>query len=255
MKMEEKLFHHRLEDYNDPHESNEFWIRLNQVFSNSQHTLKSLSESTGVSERTLSRFISKKTYSDVIRLIYDVSYACGITPDVLFNRQIHIPNQDVTGIKSIDRMLGEAYNDSSKTGIAGFAKYVGKEYRLHHERWKVRNDTKEDRITKLLVYDDDGLPTLTYEDELVLNKEVAEINKHQKRLQLHSAYKVGEMIVVHYSVFETRNDEFNKAVKVIPYIDHLTMERPLEEYSNNGRILPKIKMRQWSEFKMPSNDG
>ena len=29
---------------------------------------------------------------------------------------------------------------------------------------------------------DDGLPTLTYEDELVLNKEVAEINKHWQTL-------------------------------------------------------------------------
>ena len=63
------------------------------------------------------------------------------------------------------------------------------------------------------------------------------------------------MIVVQYSVFETKNDEFNKAFKVIHYTDHLTMERPLEKYISNGRVLPKIKMRQWSEFKMPSNDG
>jgi len=89
----------------------------------------------------------------------------------------------------------------------------------------------------------------------MLNKEVAKINKHHKRLQPHNAYKVGEMIVVQYSVFETRNDEFNKAVKVIQYIDHITMERPLEEYSDNGRILPKIKMRQWSELKMPLKVG
>tara|TARA_Y100001978_G_C23662355_1_gene419360 strand:+ start:769 stop:1008 length:240 start_codon:yes stop_codon:yes gene_type:complete len=79
-------------------------------------------------------------------------------------------------------MLVEAYNNSSQTGIEGFAKYAEKKYRLHHERWKVRNDTKEDCITKLLVYDDDGLPTLTYEDEMLLNKEVAQINKYHKRL-------------------------------------------------------------------------
>ena len=145
--MKEKNYEQLFVDYNDPHESNEFWVRLNQIFANSSHTIKSLSEFVGVSERTLSRFLSKKTYSDVIRLVYDVSYACGVTPDVLFNRQIHIPNQDFTGIKSIDRMLGEAYNDSSQTGIAGFAKYVGKEYRLHHERWKVNNDTNSRKYT------------------------------------------------------------------------------------------------------------
>jgi len=84
-----------------------------KFFSNSQHTLKSLYESTGVSERTRSRFISKKNYTDVIRLIYDVSYSCGVTPDILFNRSIYLPNQDLIGIRSIDRMLVEAYNNYS----------------------------------------------------------------------------------------------------------------------------------------------
>ena len=250
--MKEKNYEQLFVDYNDPHESNEFWVRLNQIFANSSHTIKSLSESVGVSERTLSRFLSKKTYSDVIRLVYDVSYACGVTPDVLFNRQIHIPNQDVTGIKSIDRMLGDAYNDSSQTGIEGFAKYVGKEYRLHHERWKVSNDTNQDRVTKLLTYDADGLPTLTYANELELNKEVAEINKHHKRLQLHDAYFAGEMIVVQYSIFETKHDEFNNnTTKIFHHIDHLTLERPLKEYSENSRLIPKIKTRQWGEMKFP----
>jgi len=250
--MKNKNYDHLFVDYNDPHESNEFWIRINQAFANSSHTLKSLSDSIGVSERTLSRFLSKKTYGDVIRLIYDVSHSCGITPDVLFNRQIHIPNQDLTGIKSIDRMITEAYNDSSETGIEGFRKYVGKEYRLYHERWKIRNDTKHNRITRLLTPDPNGTPTLTYENELKLNKEVAEINKHHRRLQIHSAYFAGEMVVVQYSVFETKRDEFNnKTTKNFHHIDHLTLDRTLEEYSENSRLIPKIKTRQWSEIKMP----
>ena len=252
--MKSKNYEQFFEDYYDPHESNEFWIRLNQAFANSSHTIKSLSESINVSERTISRFLSKKTYGDVIRLIYDVSYSCGVTPDVLFNRQIHIPNQDLTGIKSIDRMLTEAYNDSSETGIEGFGKYAGKAYRLYHERWKIRNVTKQDRITRLLTRDLNGVPNLTYEDELNLNKEVAEINKHHKRLQLHGAYFAGEMIVVQYSIFETKHDEFNNnTTKILHHIDHLTLERSLKEYSENSRLIPKIKTRQWSEIKMPNS--
>ena len=149
-------------------------------------------------------------------------------------------------------MLTEAYNDSSETGVEGFGKYAGKEYRLYHERWKIRNDTKQDRITRLLTRDLNGTPTLTYEDELKLNKEVAEINKHHKRLQIHSAYFAGEMIVVQYSVFETKRHEFNhNTTKTFHHIDHLTLERPLKEYSENSRLIPKIKTRQWGEMKFP----
>ena len=44
----------------------------------------------------------------------------------MFNRAIYLPSQDFIGIKSIDRMLVEAYNNSSQTGIEGFAKYAEK---------------------------------------------------------------------------------------------------------------------------------
>ena len=149
-------------------------------------------------------------------------------------------------------MLTEAYNDSSETGTEGIGKYAGKEYRLYHERWKIRNDTKHNRITRLLTPDLNGTPTLTYENELKLNKEVAEINKHQRRLQIHSAYFAGEMVVVQYSGFETKRDEFNnKTTKIFHHIDHVTLERPLNEYKENGRLIPRIKTRQWSEITFP----
>ena len=39
--------------------------------------------------------------------------------------------------------------------------------------------------------------------------------------------------------------------KNFQHIDHLTLVRTLEEYSENSRLIPKIKTRQWSEIKMP----
>ena len=83
---------------------------------------------------------------------------------------------------------------------------------------------------------------------------IEEINKHYKRLQLHDAYFAGEMIVVQYSIFETKQDEFtNNTTKTFHHIDHVTLERPLNEYKENGRLIPKIKTRQWSEIKLPES--
>jgi len=212
-----------------------------------------LSETLGVSEKTLSRFLSKKTHNDVIRLIYDFSYACGITPDTLFNRKIQITDKDLIGIKSIDRMLCDVYSDSSSTGIMSFKKYISKDYQLKHKNWLTINDTQQNRITNLLRYDDNGIPYLTYKDEVELNAEVAKTNNHRKRLRLHSAYLVDEIIVVNYTIYETKMGEFANQTQTFQHIDHLTLDRSIHDYKQNGRLTPKIKVRQWSEIKTPRN--
>tara|TARA_Y100001938_G_C8027924_1_gene399017 strand:+ start:414 stop:1175 length:762 start_codon:yes stop_codon:yes gene_type:complete len=242
-------------DFNHPHESNDFWVRLNQTYEASPYTLETLSETLGVSEKTLSRFLSKKTHNDVIRLIYDFSYACGVTPDALFNRKIQITDKDLIGIKSIDHMLCDVYSDASTTGIRSFKKYISKNYKLKHKSWKTKNNTKQNRVTSLLKIDEKGDPYLTYNDELELNAEVASANNHTKRLRLHSAFLVDEIIVVNYTIYETKMGEFINHTRTFQHIDHLTLDRPIKDYKQNGRLTPKIKVRQWSEIKTPLNDS
>lgn len=240
-------------DYNHPHESNDFWVRLNQTYESSPYTLETLSETLGVSEKTLSRFLSKKTHNDVIRLIYDFSYACGITPDTLFNRKVQITDKDLIGIKSIDRMLCDVYSDSSSTGIVSFKKYISKEYKLKHNGWGTKIKSKQNRVTRLLKFDENNEPYLTYQDEIKLNTEVATLNNHTKRLRLHTAFLVDQIIFVNYTIYETKMGEFANHTQPFQHIDHLTLERPINDYKENGRLIPKIKVRQWSEIKTPMN--
>lgn len=235
-------------DYSDPHESNEFWIRLQQVFDNSNHSLESLAKQINIPKRTVERFLSKQTHGDVLKMIYDISFACGVDPKLLFDRTESIPNIDLTGIKSIDRMLITAYNDISETGIEGFRKVAAKNYRLRHHRWRIDNDTKHDRITQLLEIDDEGYPSLPFEAEARLNAEVAERNGLIKQLFLHRAHFAGEMLVVHYTVEEQKRSAHNKtAVRdAMGHADYVWLERPVIEYRRNGRLIPKIKIRQWT---------
>lgn len=235
-------------DYEDPHESNEFWIRLQQVFDNSNHSLESLAKQINIPRRTLVRFLSKQTHGDVLRMIYDISFACGVDPKLLFDRTESIPNIDLTGIKSVDRMLITAYNDISETGIEGFRKVAASDYRLRHHRWRIDNDTKHDRITQILKIDDEGYPSLSLNAETTLNAEVAERNGLIKQLFLHRAHFAGEMLVVHYTVEEQKPSAHNKtAVRdAMDHADYVWLERPVREYRQNGRLIPKIKIRQWT---------
>lgn len=235
-------------DFTDPHESNEFWVRLQQVFDNSSHSLESLAKQIDVPKRTLERFLSKQTHSNVIRMVYDISYACGVDPKILFDKSTSIPNLDLTGIKSIDRMLITAYSDVSETGVEGFRKVAAKEYRLRHHRWRIANDTKHDRVTQLLELDDEGYPSLTLAAEVKLNSEVAQRNGMMKQLFLHRAYFAGEMLVVHYTVEEQKRSSHSKrAVRdALGHADYVWLEKPLAEYKANGRLVPKIRVRQWT---------
>ena len=151
-------------------------------------------------------------------------------------------------------MLCDVYSDSSSTGIMSFKRYASKDYQLKHKSWMTINDTQQNRITNLLKYDDNGIPYLTYKDEVELNTEVAKTNNHRKRLRLHSAFLVDEVIAVNYTIYETKMGEFTNHTQTFQHIDHLTLERPIQDYKKNGRLVPKIKIRQWSEIKTPLNE-
>jgi len=247
-------------DYTDPHESNEFWIRLQQVFDNSNHSLESLSKQINIPKRTVERFLSKQTHTDTIRMIYDISFACGVDPKLLFDRTESIPNMDLTGIKSIDRMLITAYSDTSETGVEGFRKVAASDYRLRHHRWRIDNDTKHDRITQLLEIDDEGYPSLPFEAEARLNAEVAERNGLIKQLYLHRAHFAGEVLVVYYTVEEHKPSAHNKSAvrDAIGHADYIWLEKPVRDYRENGRLVPKIRIRQWtmdSKFRTEVSSG
>jgi transcriptional regulator with XRE-family HTH domain len=234
-------------DYSDPHESNEFWIRLQQVFDNSNHSLESLAKQINCSKRTLERFLSKQTHGDVLKMIYDISFACGVDPKILFDRTESIPNMDLTGIKSIDRMLITAYSDVSETGVEGFRKVAARDYRLRHHRWRIDNDTKHDRIAQMLELDDEGYPSLPLDAEIKLNAEVAERNDFVKQLFLHRAHFAGEMLVVHYTVEERKRIYSKRTIRdALGHTDYVWLEKPLAEYKANGRLVPKIRIRQWT---------
>ena len=234
-------------DFKDPHESNEFWIRLQQVFDNSNHSLESLAKQINIPRRTLVRFLSKQTHGDVLKMIYDIAFACGVDPKILFDRTESIPNMDLTGIKSIDRMLITAYSDVSDTGVEGFRKVAARDYRLRHHRWRIDNDTKHDRIAQLLELDDEGYPSLSLDAEIKSNAEVAKRNDFIKQLFLHRAHFAGEVLVVHYTV-EERKRIYNKRTirDALGHTDYVWLERPVAEYKANGRLVPKIKIRQWT---------
>jgi len=234
-------------DYTDPHESNEFWIRLQQVFDNSNHSLESLAKQINCSKRTLERFLSKQTHSEVLKMIYDISFACGVDPKILFDRTVSIPNMDLSGIKSIDRMLITAYSDVSETGVEGFRKVAAKDYRLRHHRWRIDNDTKHDRIAQLLELDEEGYPSLSLDAEIKLNAEVAERNDFIKQLFLHRAHFAGEMLVVHYTVEERKRIYSKRTIRdALGHTDYVWLDRPVDDFRNNGRIVPKIRIRQWT---------
>ena len=235
-------------DYTDPHESNEFWIRLQQVFDNSNHSLESLARQINIPKRTVERFLSKQTHGDVLKMIYDISFACGVDPKILFDRTESIPYMDLTGIKSVDRMLITAYSDVSDTGVEGFLKVAARDYRLRHHRWRIDNDTKHDRITQLLELDDEGYPSMSIQAEIQCNKEVSQRNGMVKQLFLHRAHFAGEMLVVHYTVEEQKRSSHSKrAVRdALGHTDYVWLDRPVADYKKNGRLVPKIRIRQWT---------
>ena len=181
-------------------------------------------------------------------MIYDISFACGVDPKILFDRTESIPNMDLTGIKSIDRMLITAYSDISETGVEGFRKVAARDYRLRHHRWRIDNDTKHDRIAQLLELDDEGYPSLPLDAEIKLNAEVAERNDFVKQLFLHRAHFAGEVLVVHYTVEEQKRSSHSKlAIRdALSHTDYVWLDRPVADYKKNGRLVPKIRIRQWT---------
>jgi hypothetical protein len=88
---------------------------------------------------------------------------------------------------------------------------------------------------------------LPLDAEIKLNAEVAERNDFVKQLFLHRAHFAGEMLVVHYTVEERKRIYSKRTIRdALGHTDYVWLERPVAEHKANGRLVPKIRVRQWT---------
>ena len=229
------------------HRSGEFWQRLHTLFNLSSHTQQSLAAAVGVDRKTISRLLNRGHHTEFVKLIYDVAQALDVMPEVLFNGGIEIPGQNLTGIHTIDVMLKHCYNETSKTGIDNFGKYVSTNYRLTNknaEQWIPSNPLRKHGTQDYI--------GITYTSELDYNKKYADANGTNRTVTLQRAYIEDEKVVVFYNSQQKRlatqhNEE--RTLDVRRALDHLTLEKSIETHANDNRLKPKIKRRAWTEIK------
>ena len=89
---------------------------------------------------------------------------------------------------------------------------------------------------------------ITYERELELNLAASRQNETERHSTLCKAYTAGEQVVAIFDVdiVSINNSNLKRTTRII---EHLELERPLEDYERNGRLLPKIVRRHWAEIK------
>ena len=250
-----------------PHTSEFFWKRLAQVFAASAHSHQSLADAIGVNRKTVQRLLSRETYDDAIRLIFDVAFACGQHPKNLFDPDVVLAADRLTGISSIDDMLRESYNDKSMTGLEGFSKCIAKKYRVINDGYgTVEDKTIREKFTPVTkahtlqsdfwsdsdedANDADEQPArlgLTFRAEYDLNKEAAEKSSTTKQVVLKSGSILQEMVIVEYVIYEHQADHPGLSQRRT-LMDHLLLDRPISRFRDNARLKPKILRRHWRQL-------
>ena len=260
-----------------PHASEFFWKRLAQVFAASGHSHQSLADAIGVNRKTVQRLLSRETHEDAIQLIFDVALACGNPPKVLFDPDIVLASDRLTGIASIDDMLRTVYNDQSATGLDGLSRHVSKKYRVINDGYGTVEDeairqkfTPVDKAHTLQsdfwsdddTGDDSEGPTrlgLTFRAEYSLNKEAAETSNTSKQVILKNGSILQEMVFVEYVIYEHQGFRREQALPGIAQqrmiIDHLLLDRPVSRFRANPRLKPKILRRHWRQLTDESAVG
>ena len=223
------------------HQSSLFWIRLQKLYANSSHSHQSLAKAVGVDRKTIQRMLSGSTYRNVIALVYDIAQACGTTAEVLFDANRDLPVVSLTGIASIDRMLTTIHNCTTKAHIESYKEYISPKYLM----FRGRDEEFTGAETKNPWRPREGI---TYERERELNLAASGENNTERHSTLRKAYIAGEQVVVIFDVDITSisNSSLKRTVR---YIEHLELERALEDYERNGRLVPKIVRRHWAEIK------
>ena len=223
------------------HQSSLFWIRLQKLYANSSHSHQSLASAVGVDRKTIQRMLAGSTYRNVIALIYDIARACGTTAEVLFDANRELPVVSLTGISSIDRMLTTIHNCTTRAHIESYNGYISAKYLM----FRGRDEEFTGGETKNPWRPREGI---TYERELELNLAASEENNTERHSTLRKAYTAGEQVVVIFDVDIVSIDNSN-LMRTVRLIEHLELERPLEDYEQNGRLIPKIVKRHWAEIK------
>ena len=256
-----------------PHTSEIFWKRLAAMYASSNHTHQSLADTCGVDRKTIQRFMSGGTYEEAIKLIFDISLACGQPPKILFDPDHVMPADKLIGIRSIDEMLRNSYNDLSPTGLDGMSSYVSDRYRVVNDKYGTVEDEKirerfsgvgkSHALTSPLWLDEEGTEIeiepqrlgLTWKDEYALNLEASTNTDTTKQVVLKGASILQEMILVDYVIYEHHKDQPARD-KQRALMDHLLLERPIGRYRANGRLRPKIVRRHWRQIDSePSANG
>lgn len=223
------------------HQSSLFWIRLQKLYANSSHSHQSLANAVGVDRKTIQRMLAGSTYRNVIALIYDIAQACGTTAEVLFDANRDLPLVSLTGIASIDRMLTTIHNCITRAHTESYYGYISPKYQM----FRGRDEEFTGAETKNPWRPREGI---TYERELELNLAASKENNTERHSTLRKAYTAGEQVVVIFDVDIVSIDNSN-LMRTVRLIEHLELERPLEDYEKNGRLIPKIVKRHWAEIK------
>ena len=239
--------------------------RLAAMIAAAGYTQQALADTIGVQRYRIHRLLSGDNIVIDASLTCAIAQACGQPPHVLYDHNIDLTNDELTGVASIDRMLRDAYNDTSPTGLDSLKKYAATDYRVLNARYH----TAPPDIGHLLVDVEPAqhmglvgvsegvnrkLPAmqrgLQKRDEKAINALAAEQTKTNKQFVLADAELIDEMVWVQYTVDEyyetTRHSSSRRRL-----VDLLVLEHPIHKYRSNGRLKPRIRRRSWRLIKEP----
>ncbi len=233
------------------------------MFDQSQKTYVALANALGVHRHTVQTIFA--TGKGDIGLIVEIVGLMGYSPTDLFDTSPGPMLQRLTGIKRVDAMLREVYNETYSTqgGGEAMAPHVASDYFCIYTGYisEVRDAYKKyfvpvppcetkgyitldgDRI-ELDMSSDVGL---SYQAELMLNSRSAAATKSIFSKKLCDAQVLDIGLGVHYSIAE-RSSHDDKVVIRNMY-DHVVLQRPIGEFVQNGRIKPKIRRRRWHQVR------
>ena len=237
----------------DPYRRYDEFIRkrLAAMIAAAGYTQQALADTIGVQRYRIHRLLSGDNIVIDASLTCAIAQACGQPPHVLYDHNIDLTNDELTGVASIDRMLRDAYNDTSPTGLDSLKKYAATDYRVLNARYH----TAPPDIGHLLV---DVEPTpgrsqqvrrgLTLLDEIRLNQLAADHDNTYTQVVIADAALVDDMVWVQYTT-KTYYGTTRLASDIWSFVDLLVLDHPIEKYRSNARYKPKIRRRLWRALK------
>jgi transcriptional regulator with XRE-family HTH domain len=229
------------------HRSELFLDRLVQVYNNSGHTHASLAEEAGVSRNTVQRLLSNRNNIHVIKTLIDISSALGVTMKTLFDYGEMLPSSSSVGIKSIDAMVAECYNEESALGMDGFTAYA-------HDDYTVHNDSFAKRVSERYAEARRNGGGLSLETERTINAQNSAVNGSWVKRHLHKHYFFeGLLIVIYMQVNYVKNSPNVATARKV--IDHIVLEHDKKAYAQDGNLRPKIMKRHWAHLLFAPNEN